>query len=132
MKSEINIYLVLIILFIHWVADFIMQNDDMAQGKSKSAFWLLTHTMTYTLCWSVPILIMFYIFNTGNTWVITSKATLFLFITFVAHTITDYFTSRLNSKLWNEKKVHWFFVSVGFDQFLHFAQLLLTFQILCL
>jgi len=56
--------------------------------------------------------------------------TLFFLITFVAHTITDYFTSRLNSKLWAEGKVHWFFVSIGFDQILHYIQLFSTYQIL--
>ena len=40
------------------------------------------------------------------------------------HIIVDYFTSRLNKKLWVEKKVHWFFVSLGFDQFIHCATLI--------
>jgi hypothetical protein len=51
-------------------------------------------------------------------------------ITFVAHTATDYVTSRINARLWEEKKVHWFFVSIGFDQFLHYTQLLLTYHLL--
>jgi len=55
---------------------------------------------------------------------------LFLPITFVAHTITDYFTSRLNSKLWVEGKVHYFFVAVGGDQILHYVQLFTTYYLL--
>lgn len=54
----------------------------------------------------------------------------FWLITFIAHTITDYFTSRLNSKLWSEGKVHNFFVSVGFDQVLHYVQLFTTYYLL--
>ena len=54
----------------------------------------------------------------------------FPLITFITHTITDYFTSRLNSRLWAKGDVHNFFVSVGFDQVLHYVQLFLTYQIL--
>lgn len=57
---------------------------------------------------------------------------LFVFwgITFITHTFIDYFTSRLNAKLWEKKQVHNFFASVGFDQLLHFVQLILTYKFL--
>jgi len=58
------------------------------------------------------------------------SGTKFVLITFVAHTITDYFTSRLNAKLWAKGDVHNFFVSVGFDQVLHYVQLFVTYQLL--
>lgn len=121
MKLEI----VLVILFTHWVADFVCQTDKMAQGKSKNWFDLLSHTAVYS---SVFWVVCPFIFGDNPNWAL--NCCLFFGITFVCHTITDYFTSRLNSKLWAEKKVHWFFVSVGFDQFLHFAQLLITYQLL--
>lgn len=54
----------------------------------------------------------------------------FVPITFIFHTITDYFTNRLNSKLWAKGDVHNFFVSVGFDQCLHYVQLFLTYYLL--
>jgi hypothetical protein len=50
-------------------------------------------------------------------------AFVFSFITFGAHWFTDYYTSRLNSKLWSKGDVHNFFVNVGFDQVLHYIQL---------
>lgn len=129
----INIYIVLAILFIHWIADFVCQTDWQAQNKSKNWKALISHTFTYNVMWVITsyFLMLIYLFITKNT--VTISNNLFYYfipITFVAHTITDYFTSRLNSKLWNEKKVHWFFVSIGFDQFLHFTQLLLTYYIL--
>jgi hypothetical protein len=55
---------------------------------------------------------------------------LFPIITFIAHTITDYFTSRLNAKLWAKGNVHNFFVSIGFDQYLHYLQLFITYSLL--
>lgn len=122
----IDLKIVLAIILIHWLADFVLQTDKQAKGKSKNWTDLLSHTGIYSLIWLIPSLIIF--FNQSEIGII--KALSFILITFVCHTITDYFTSRLNSKLWSEGKVHNFFVSVGFDQVLHYVQLLLTYYIL--
>jgi len=120
----INIYVVLAILFIHWIADFICQNDWQAKNKSNRLDALLLHTLTYSMVWFIPCVA--YICENKHNF----SYFFFIPITFVCHTITDYFTSRLNSKLWAAGKAHWFFVSVGFDQILHYVQLLLTYQLL--
>ena len=112
-------YLVLWILFAHWVADFLFQTDKMALGKSDNWSDLIDHTATYSVAMWILL---------PNIGILASLA--FFFVTFVFHTTQDYFTSRLNKKLWAENKRHWFFVSVGFDQFLHFAQLLITYSLL--
>lgn len=114
------------IILIHWFADFVLQTDKQAKGKSKNWKNLLSHTGIYSLVWLIPSLIIF--FNQSEIGII--KALLFVLITFIAHTITDYFTSRLNSKLWTKGEVHNFFVSVGFDQVLHYVQLFLTYYLL--
>lgn len=115
----ISIYIILGILFWHWFADFVMQTDKEATGKSKNMKDLLSHTVKYSVMWIIPAMIMlgFHGFT-------------FAVITFICHTVTDYFTSRLNSKLWAEGKVHNFFVSIGFDQWLHYVQLFLTYLLL--
>ena len=120
-----------IIIFIHWIADFVLQTDWQAQNKSKSNFALLSHTSNYSLVWLLPMCLVFGKMKEGATteWIIWSTF-YFSMITFVVHTITDYFTSRLNSKLWSAGKVHYFFVSVGFDQVLHYGQLFLTYHYL--
>ncbi len=125
MRYEINFLSVLCILFIHWVADFVFQTDEQARGKSKSWKFLTAHTLTYTACW-IPFLYLIksYYYIEG-----VNALGLFIPITFICHTVQDYLTSRLNSKLWSEGRTHMFFVSVGFDQFLHFVQLLITFQL---
>ncbi len=116
------------LLFVHWIADFVLQTDKQAKGKSKNWSDLLSHTMSYSLVW-FPFIIAWLYFNGYDVLKSTSIFT-FITITFFAHTITDYFTSRLNSKLWAEGKVHYFFVSIGFDQLLHYAQLFLTYNYL--
>lgn len=121
-----NLIVIFSILLIHWIADFVCQTDWQATNKSKNIEALLSHTATYTFIW--VILGMFPFWNMINNQ--PGHYTLFLVCTFICHTITDFFTSRLNSRLWQQKKVHWFFVSVGFDQFLHYVQLFLTFYLL--
>ena len=120
MKIEI----VLFILFLHWIADFVLQTDKQAKGKSKNWDYLLSHTAIYST-----------VFLFTGILLSVNKAELFSvfyfsLITFICHAIIDYFTSRLNSRLWANGEVHYFFVSVGFDQFLHFAQLLITYELL--
>lgn len=118
--------LIFSIIFIHWLADFVFQTDWQAQNKSKNNKALLSHTWTYSLVWFT--FGAFYAMSDPNY--VPWSLSLFVLITFVAHTITDYFTSRLNSKLWAKGDVHNFFVSVGFDQVLHYVQLFGTFYLL--
>ena len=122
-----NLITIFVVIITHWVADFILQTDKQAKGKSKNWGDLLEHTSTYGIVWIfVSCLLIGYITKTQPTiWYVT-HALLFGFITFICHTVTDYFTSRLNAKLWAKSDVHNFFVSIGFDQVLHYVQLFLT------
>lgn len=122
-----SILITLGVLFTHWIADFVFQTDAQAKGKSKEWKHLLDHTLTYSSVMWVFVVIVFS-FKGDPIWYI--NALYFFVVTIITHTITDYFTSRVNAKLWAEGKVHNFFVSVGFDQFLHFAQLLITYYLL--
>ena len=112
----INIYIVILILFCHWAFDFLCQTDWMAQNKSSNNEALVAHTITYSAGWIAPMIVL-----------IGQKAGYFVLITFICHTITDYFTSRWVKKSFDKKDFHWGFVKIGIDQFSHFVQLLLTF-----
>ena len=119
------------ILLIHWVADFVLQTDSQAKGKSKNWKDLLNHTFNYSMVWMIPITVLFGLSDlewTAEQYVLHSV--IFCLITFVTHTTTDYFTSRLNAKLWAKGDSHNFFISVGFDQVLHYVQLFLTYWFL--
>lgn len=124
-----NLIEIFSILVLHWIADFVLQTDKQAKGKSKNWYDLLDHTFTYSIVWIVPIATLLYFsgFTLMGIWII---AVYFAMITFVSHTITDYFTSRLNAHLWAKGDVHNFFVSIGFDQILHYVQLFLTYYLL--
>jgi len=117
----IDISLVIIILLIHWFADFVLQTSEEAEEKSKRIDKLLDHTLTYSTFWffaSIPIMLVYDL---------PYKFMWFAAITFFFHTVTDYYTSKLNRKLWKDKRVHSFFVAIGFDQWLHYLQLFLTY-----
>lgn len=111
---------VLLIMLIHFLADFGLQTHEQAVHKSSSNKQLVYHTLVYSLVWLVASYAMF-----GS---ITS-AWFFAIITFVAHTITDYVTSRIGKPYWEKGDYHNGFVVVSFDQILHYIQLFLTFKL---
>jgi membrane-bound metal-dependent hydrolase YbcI (DUF457 family) len=121
-----NPWVILIGLIVHWVADFVLQTDWEAKNKSTNNLALTKHVLKYSFVWL--ILTIGIVYGTNDR----SNDLLLLFapITFVCHWITDYFTSRLNTRLWKNGKVHNFFVSIGFDQILHYLQLGLTYLLL--
>ena len=124
----LSLYEIFSIIAIHFIGDFVLQTDKQAKGKSKNWSDLLGHTITYSVFWL--IIGLWYLMFTNHDNIHTEMLCLFVLITFIAHTITDYFTSRLNSKLWAKGDVHNFFVSVGWDQVLHYVQLFLTYYLL--
>jgi hypothetical protein len=131
----LNLYEIFSIIFIHWIADFVLQTHWEAVNKSKNNKALLKHTIKYTLFWYLcSSLFCAYQNHFGHKTMMdfnwTPWIVLFFPITFITHTITDYYTSRLNSKLWEKGDTHNFFVSVGFDQCLHYVQLFLTYYFL--
>lgn len=95
------------ILITHWIADFILQSDQMAKGKSTSNHWLTIHVVTYS-----GIIGIF-----GIKYALVNGA---------SHWLIDWCTSRFNSYMWRQGKVHEFFIGVGFDQLLHVAILIAT------
>ncbi len=117
MKLE---YQILIIIVIHWVADFVLQSEAMGTQKSKSNFWLLLHVSIYSAVWMAIGLFFF-----------PSLAVIkFTIVTFIAHFITDYCTSRLTGKYYTAKKFYGFpgfWTTIGFDQVLHYTQLIICY-----
>lgn len=123
---------ILIMITIHYIADFIFQDEEWALGKSSSNTDLLMHTTTYTAIWIIcaGALIMI----TGEH--LVPKLLWFFPITFVVHTITDYFTSRWIKKKFDAKYYgspipnFGAFSSIGFDQVLHYIQIFGTYYLL--
>jgi hypothetical protein len=131
LPMQIDITVVVMLLISHLVGDFFLQSDWMALNKSKRSDALFLHAVVYSLCF-VGFGVNFYL------------------ITWLTHMITDAITSRITSRLWfidlqprpgthnwynfyahiEQGKRHWFFVTIGVDQFIHYVTLLYTYQLL--
>ncbi len=105
---------ILSLLGFHWIADFVKQTDYQANYKSIHSGVLAEHCVIYTLWMGIGAVIF--------RWLPTAAyIPFFMLITFLSHFIIDYVTSRVNSRLYHTGEYHYFFVSVGFDQLLHYA-----------
>jgi membrane-bound metal-dependent hydrolase YbcI (DUF457 family) len=100
--------LILGLVWVHFVADFILQSDMMATNKSTSLKWLGYHVLVYTGCMAVFLDWRFFLLNG------------------LIHFCVDYVTSRGTSYLWTKNERHWFFCLIGFDQAIHLSTLVLT------
>jgi len=98
---------VIVLVWLHCIADFFLQSDQMAINKSKDNLWLTAHVLTYS--------IVFLIFG----WK-------FALLNGAVHWVVDYITSRITSYLWSIGERHWFFVTIGVDQAIHLTTLVLS------
>ena len=100
----------IILVWVHFVADFLLQNDKMAVNKSKSNKWLGIHAGIYT----IPF------FWWGWKFALVNGA---------AHFVVDFVTSRGTTWLWQKNERHWFFSLIGLDQAIHITTLLVTLRL---
>lgn len=131
-----TLWQVLLILTLHYIADFIFQAEKWATNKNKSTDALLSHTITYSCVVFIGMIFIFSKFTNYNFGGAIAASFLFSIVTFALHTVTDYFTSKIVSRLFKEKKYgspipnFGAFSVIGGDQILHYTQLFLTFYLL--
>lgn len=101
------------IMLAHFVGDFVFQNSWMALGKSKSLKPLAVHILVYSATIGLMLL--------DWKWALVNGA---------MHFVTDYFTSKVNARNWAKQNYRWFWIGIGFDQFVHAACLFLTWGLL--
>lgn len=122
------------LLAVHFVADFILQNDWMAVQKSKRLDALTVHVgvyaVTFGLLYGWPFgLVTFLTHFATDFW--TSKASRRLF-PFIIYPLPDNTTANL--KLYEDlegtdgRSRHWFFVCIGADQLIHYLTLAVTYK----
>jgi hypothetical protein len=114
----IEVKTVLFLVIVHFLADFALQTNNQATKKSTSNLYLSYHVGMYALTW------FFAMWAYHGSWLMAMN---FALITFSAHWVTDYTTSRISKKFFDAQDYHNGFVVVGFDQVLHYVQLLVTY-----
>lgn len=113
----IDLLAVLAILWAHFVGDFILQSDYHATNKSRSNLALFEHVLYYSL----PLTFVGFLIPVSISWIVANA---------VMHAAVDYVTSRITSRLWAQGQRHWFFVTIGADQSLHFTCLFASYLLL--
>lgn len=108
--------LAICILALHYVGDFVMQSDWMAQNKSRNWGALAIHVGVYTTTFLVIALLC------G----VLSTVLVYVLLNGGIHFVVDAITSRISSKCYRNGDMHTFWCVVGFDQLLHQACLLST------
>lgn len=112
-------WILLVVFISHWLGDFCLQTQYMADNKSKNHLALLWHVGVYITTISLPILIIAHYAHVNHYIV-------WIMINLVFHLFTDAFTSRLTAKYHAEGNMKAFFRTLGFDQLLHQSALTLT------
>ena len=113
----------LIIVWAHFIGDFVFQTDKMAINKSKSNSWLGIHCFVYTY---ILGMLAGNFLGIPGTW----TSTYWMLVNGALHFGIDYCTSRGTSYLWKKDERHWFFTLIGFDQALHMTVLFVTYKLM--
>lgn len=106
----------LYLLLLHFIADFLLQSDRIAVGKSTDNEILSEHVYIY---FSTFLLGGLFIWGLAG-------AALYASVNAYLHWGTDYVTSRLSSYFYKNNDRHNFFVTIGADQLIHSVCLGLT------
>lgn len=121
--------LTLYFLLTHFFSDFVLQTEHMALRKSTSNYYLGMHVTIYTVTTIVAWWLLFLVVELHATsWQYLGTG----IAIFSMHFLTDYITSRITSKYYKAKKSHQFFVTIGFDQWLHYLQIFIVFNYIIL
>ena len=99
---------ILLLVWLHWISDFVFQTDNMAMNKSSSIKWLSIHIGVY--------MIPFFWFG----WQ-------FALINGALHWVTDFFTSKWSGYYCKAGKIGLQFKVIGLDQAIHLTCLLGTY-----
>jgi len=121
-----NITIILILLFAHWIGDFMLQKEEWAVTKHNNFTNLQKHTAVYTL--TISIFVGIWMLLQSEIEFRLISLLLFMLVTSIVHTIIDFITSKITHRLYDKGNMHVFFIVIGLDQLLHYIILILTFN----
>jgi hypothetical protein len=112
---------IILILVIHWFADFVLQTQWITDNQDRDMDALLGHTVTYSLVW-LCVGVLYSMSLEGQA---EQLYAMFLFplATWAFHTIVDYFSTQRMNELFKRGNMRNFYVVFGLDQLIHILQL---------
>lgn len=103
-----ELYIIILLVILHYIGDFLLQTDNMAINKSSSNKWLFYHVVTY----SIPFVLINPVYAALNG---------------LLHWFTDYYTSRIAKHYYTNNNRSMFFKVIGLDQTIHIVTLVSTY-----
>lgn len=131
-----NLYIIVTILIGHFLGDFVFQKNNLKLSRSKNfkirLKSVLKHLLPHTLLYSGIITILLLLIQLIGKLPTSDWFTLPLFfiITYVIHLITDLIITLINNNYLTKNKRHKYFVTIGFDQMIHYITLYVTIKFL--
>jgi hypothetical protein len=109
---------ILILLFMHSVADFVLQGERLSKLKATKIVSLFLHVGVYTALFIIvsPLVL-------GLTFM---QGLVFSLVNGGAHLLVDLTTSKLKLRFWDKNESRYFAV-ISFDHFAHVAILIATY-----
>lgn len=104
-----SIEVVILLVWLHFISDFLFQTDFVALNKSKNNWVLLAHIILYSTLFSIFISPVYGVLNGA------------------LHFVVDWATSRLGAYFWEKGNRDAFFDTIGFDQAVHITCLFMTY-----
>jgi hypothetical protein len=107
-----------ILVFLHLVADFLLQGSYFSKLKATKITYLLLHVLIYTLLFVIlsPLLLS----------LTFTQGLLFSGINGGIHLVVDFLTSKLKQKFW-QKNESIYVAIITFDALIHIAVLIATY-----
>ncbi len=109
--------LLIILIIAHFIADFYLQSENMAENKKESTKVLLAHCAIYAVIFALV----------NGVFVEGEFALLATLVIAISHLIVDFIKIKVDNK--NEKYSVWFY-TFTFDQILHIGVITATYKLL--
>lgn len=121
-----NLFLICLIfmLFTHWIADFVIQGDDIVEGTAGISY-IIEHCVKYAIVFPAGAwLVWFAMMNTSfESWVWFSA------INAITHVVIDCFAIPLASGYFKRGNSRSGSISLALDQFLHSTVIVTSFAL---
>lgn len=127
-----NLLLINVVLLGHWLSDFVLQQNKRKEKgkqiiKNKNVKKLIPHSIQYSLI----ITFLLYILQIFNIIISIYFLSILIFfsITLITHFLTDFIITKINETHLRKNKRHKYMVTIGFDQYIHYALLFWTIKL---
>lgn len=119
---DIALICLMFMLFTHWIADFVIQGDDIVRGTAGVPY-IVEHCVKYAVVFPAGAwLVWFALLNTSfETWF------WFSLINAGTHALIDIFAIPLASGYFKVKNIKSGSISLALDQFLHSVVIIFSF-----